>query len=470
MATGMLLVSCRKMIAVPPPINTITTAEMFESDKQANTAMAAVYSGMINGALSFTSGYATLLGGLSADELFYYGALDLDMKSFGPNQLLYNNSYSSQVWTNLYKVIYTANGVIEGIEGSKSEALTDSIRNKLTGEAKFVRAFCYFYLTNFFGDVPLVLTVEFNQTRYMPKTPASEVYRQVIQDLKEAQSLLGTDYPTPASTKERIVPNKWVVTAMLARTYLYTGDYANAAAQATAVINNNSVFKLESDLNRVFLIDSKEAIWQLKQGTADPNYKNGTAEANTILPSPLATGISYHYLTPALMNAFEAGDLRRTAWVGSTTNNGAGQTWYAYKYKLGRHNTVTGAASSEYYMVLRLAEMYLIRAEATINNTPGAVEAAVADLNEIRRRANLIELPKTLTAQQVTTAIAQEKRVELFAEWGHRWLDLKRTKQAHAVLSAMPEKQPWTGDYQLLYPIPPYEIQVNPRIVQNLDY
>jgi hypothetical protein len=70
----------------------------------------------------------------------------------------------------------------------------------------------------------------------------------------------------------------------------------------------------------------------------------------------------------------------------------------------------------------------------------------------------------------VTAAIAQERRIELFAEWGHRWLDLKRTGQAHAVLSAVPAKQPWAGDYQLLYPVPPLEIEVNPRIKQNDGY
>jgi hypothetical protein len=456
------------MVTVPPPINTITTVEMFQTDKQAITAIAGVYSQMINGSLGLTNGYATILGGLSADEFSYYGTVDVQMKSVSLNQLLYNNGYTSTVWTGLYKTIYNANGVIEGIEGSTSEALTDSIRNKLTGEAKFVRAFCYFYLTNLFGDVPLVLTVDFNKTRYMSRTPSSEVYRQIIADLKEAQSRLDVEYPTTA--QERIIPNKAVATAMLARTYLYTKDYVNAAAQATAIINNTSLYGLESDPDKVFLAASREAIWQLKQTPSDANYKNATAEANAVLPSPLATGVAYYYLTPSMLNAFEAGDIRRVAWLGTTTNNGAVQTWYPYKYKIGRHNAVTGAAPSEYYMVFRLAEMYLVRAEAAINGAPGGVAAAIADMNEIRRRADLTDLPETLTAEQATAALAQERRVELFAEWGHRWLDLKRTNKASAVLSAMPEKQPWAGDYQLLYPIPDYEVQINPRLGQNPGY
>lgn len=462
---GLCLLSCRKMIAVPQPINSITTVEMFKTNDQANTAMAGVYSLMVNGSLSFSNGYATLLGGMSADELFYYGLGDVHITAFSPNQLLYTNSYTSQVWTNAYKIIYNANAVIEGIEGSTSEEFTDSLRNKLTGEARFVRAFCYFYLTNLFGDVPLVLTVDFNKTRYMTRTPASEVYQQIILDLKDAQTRLAPNYPA-----ERIIPNKWVATAMLARTYLYTGDHANAAAQASLIIDNVSLYNLESDPNKVFLAGSKEAIWQLKQGTNDNNYKNGTVEGYTILPSPLATAIAKYCLTPSLLNAFEPNDLRRNAWVGSTTNSGTGLTFYAYKYKTGRHNSVIGATSTEYYMVFRLAEMYLIRAEAVVNISPGNVAAAITDLNVIRKRAGLTALSASLSAEQVISAIAQERRVELFAEWGHRWLDLKRTDQAHAVLSVMPEKQPWAGDHQLLYPVPAVEIQVNPRIAQNPEY
>ena len=465
-----LLMSCTKMITVPPPVNSITTVEMFKTNNQANTAMAAVYSQLVNGSLSFSNGYTTMLGGMSADEISYYGVGDPHILGFTPNKILFNNSYTSQVWSSAYSTIYNANAVIEGVAGSDSEALSDSLRIKLTGEAKFVRAFCYFYLTNLFGDVPLVLTIDFNKTRYMAKTPTAEVYRQIIQDLKDAYTLVGVNYPSPGTEPERIVPNKAVVSAMLARTYLYTKDYVNAAAQATAIIDNVSRYKLETDPNKVFVPTSKEAIWQLKQNTKAVNFRNAIGEAFTMLPSPIATGPLKYTLSPSLLNAFEQGDIRRTAWTGSTTNAGNGQVSFAYKYKLGSHNSVSGAASSEYHMVFRLAEMYLIRAEAAALGAPGGLSSAIADLNVIRLRANLQPLSASLNEEQVIAAIAQERRIELFVEWGHRWLDLKRTGQAHAVLSAIPAKQPWEGDYQLLYPIPPADIQVNPRLIQNDGY
>ena len=465
MAIGLCLLSCKKMVTVPPPVNTITTVEIFKDDAQAATAMAGVYTLMVNKALNFSNGYATIMGGMSSDELFYFSTNDAGLTNLSSNTVLNNNFYTSTIWTNIYKTIYNANAVIDGIEQSTSESLRDSTRKRLTAEAKFVRALHYFYLANLFGDVPLALTIDFNKTRNMTRTPVSEVYQQVVQDLKDAQSILGTDYPAAG----KILPNKWVATALLARVYLYLGDNANAASQATAIISNTSLFSLESDPNNVFLVGSKEAIWQMKQGTTDNPYKNSTIEGYTIIPSILPNGIPRYCLTPTLLGAFETGDRRRTAWVNSTTNSGTGLYYYPYKYKIGTSNS-TNNPSTEYYMMLRLAEMYLIRAEAEANGATGGVAAAITDVNVLRARAGLTALSASLNQAQVISAIARERQVELFAEWGHRWLDLKRTGKAHDVLSAIAGKQPWAGDYQLLYPIPPSEIQVNPRLLQNDGY
>lgn len=459
------LASCKKMVTVPLPINSITTEEMFKTDAQALTSMAGVYSVMVNGPLSFSNSYTAILGGLSADEMFYNGTTDPNITGFAPNQLLRDNAYTSIVWTSAYKTIYNANSAIEGIAASKSSMFSDSMRQELTAEAKFVRAYCYFYLINLFGDVPLVLTVDFNKTRSLSRTPVRAVYDQVILDLQDAQEGLSPDYAKTGAAKERILPTKWAATALLARVYLYTGEYAKAAEQATAVISNTSLFSLETDPANVFLVKSKEAIWQLKQGTSDGTYKNATIEGYSLLPNPFAIGVTRYCLTASLLNTFETGDRRRTTWTGS--NNGI--NYYPYKYRTGFTQAVINAAPTEYYMMLRLAEMYLVRAEAAANGA-GSLTAAIDDLNVIRNRANVPALPATLTQAQVIAAVARERQVELFAEWGHRWLDLKRTNKAHDVLSAMNSKQPWAGDYQLLYPIPPVEIQVNPRLEQNSGY
>ena len=123
-------------------------------------------------------------------------------------------------------------------------------------------------------------------------------------------------------------------------------------------------------------------------------------------------------------------------------------------------------------MVLRLAEQYLIRAEANAHS--GDLASAIKDLNIIRQRAGLGTLPSSLTQAQVIAAVAQERRIELFAEWGHRWFDLKRTGQVDAVMSEItPQKvgaiTGWKS-YQQLYPIPQSERQLNPNLTQNPGY
>lgn len=482
---SMIHSSCRKLIAIPAPINTITTTQVFSSETKANAAMAGIYSVMINGdkvqsvvsaGQSFLSaGLLTIMGGLSSGEMDNYsGSNEPALNLLSTNKLtVYQADKAGMAWETAYKTIYAANSVIEGIAASTAVALRDSTRKALTGEAKFVRAFNYFYLTNLFGDVPLALTVDFNQTRSMSRTAQQQVYQQIVADLKDAEANMPESYPT--GNGERVRPNKATATALLARVYLYLGEYANAVAAATTLINNTAVYGLETDLTHVFLKDSREAIWQLKPTTTDASLKNATPEGYQLLPGIFVTGKTSFMLSGQLLKVFEEGDQRYVAWTDSTDNSyGTGTfpgiTHYPSKYKIGSGNAVYGADAEEYYVVLRLAEMYLVRAEAAANGGPGGIAAAIADLNIIRHRAGLASLPANLTVVQVKAAVAKERQTELFAEWGHRWLDLKRTGMAHDVLSAMPVKQPWVGDYQLLYPIPVSEITVNHFLTQNPGY
>lgn len=456
--------SCKKMVDVADPVDTITTNKVFATDDQALSAMAGVYSQMINvgyGGGNLTNGFAcgatTLLGSNSSDELVYYGG------NTNPTSL--TRVESSPLWTTAYQAVYGANGVIEGIEASTAPTLTDGMRKRLTGEAKFVRAFAYFYLVNLYGDVPLALTVDFNKTVHMTRTPKAEVYAQMIKDLQDAKSSLGADFSS-SKLGARIRPNKWAATALLARVYLYTGDYQNAASQAGEVIGQSGLFQLKDNLNDVFLTNSTEAIWQLQQNdpTGDRGYT--TPEGYGFLPNNPGVGQYPYRFSDELMQSFEDNDKRKTDWTISVIYNG--KTLYSpYKYKKGVKDVTSPL--TEYYMVLRLAEQYLIRAESRALGT-GELGLAIDDLNVIRHRAGLDNLPGTLSKAEVIKAIEKERRIELFAEWGHRWFDLIRTGRAHDVLSVLPRKQPWLGDAQFLSPIPDAEIRANNNLTQNPGY
>jgi hypothetical protein len=487
-----LITGCKKLVSIDQPLNTLTTADVFSTDAQANSAMAGIYSQLMTnsgGNMIFSNGATSIFAGLSADELVSYaGVGNADIYEFESNTLIStNNETDPYFWKPAYHIIYSANAVIEGAAASTSISLTDSTRTQITGESKFVRAFSYFYLTNLFGNVPLVLTTDFNQTVGLSAASQAAIYKQINQDLLDAQATLKTNYSI--SGGERIRANKWAATALLARAYLYEQDWKDAETQASAVIAN-SQYSLVSNLANVFNKNSTEAILQFQQNITASPY-SGTYEARNFIPSivissqtpalqaqylstsifPLYGTFLYptYYLSPQLTAAFEANDQRKTLWTNYTPTptyapyTGVNILW---PYKYTSNTSSTTVATTQYYMVLRLAEQYLIRAEARAQQ--GNTAGATADLNVIRSRAGL---PATTASTQadLLTAIAHERQIELFSEWGHRFFDLKRTKQATAVLSAISSKQPW-NDYQLLYPIPPNEVKADAFLLQNPGY
>lgn len=458
---------CKKLLEIDPPISSVTTQEMFATNKQAEYAIAGIYSKMINGINvtslftvtneQFASGLTTIAAGLSADELAMpVTVAGGDVALFQNKLMPANQGRCLNLWISAFRIVYDATAVIEGIEASKSAEFVEDARKQFTGEALFLRAFSYFYLVNFYGDLPLVLTSDAKQTAALKRSPVSKIYEQIIADLEKARTLLGNDFAIGKNEKVRV--NKWVAEALLARVYLYTGQYQKAITSATEVINQKALFDLEPNLANVFLKGSKEAIFQLKQHTEDATLKAVTPEGFKFLQNITIPAAQPELsLTNELLGSFEANDLRKTTW---TLPFGASQVPYKYKNVQG----------SEYYVVMRVAELYLIRAEATALGSPANVNAAIDDINLLRKRAGVDELEKDLPPATVIDAIAHERRVELFAEWGHRWLDLKRTGKAHDALASLPQKQPWWGDFQFLYPIPQKEIEANAQLEQNPEY
>lgn len=444
---------CKKIVEIPEPINSITTKETFQTDALATSAIMGIYSHMSSlGNLYYSNGAITIFAGLSADELNAFGQSD---NQFQNNTLTPDNGdVVGGFWTPPYFDIYMANAAIEGIEASQT--LSNAIKKQLIGEAEFIRAFCHFYLVNLFGDVSLVTTTSWPTTSLMSRTPASQVYQQIISDLKDAQNSLASDYSI--SGDERTRANKWAATALLARVYLYTNKYDSAEAQANLIINN-SAFSLSTDLNSTFLAkNNNEAIFQLETSNTSPY---AIPEAQQFIPRNQRSSPKY-ILTDQLLGAFELGDQRMASWVKSTTYSGVTYYFpYKYKVRLGQDGNIT-----EYNMVLRLAEQYLIRAEARAkqNNLDGAIK----DLNVIRERAGLSDLSSTLNQSQVLDAISQENRIEFFAEWGHRWFDLKRVAKANELLGPIKGAN-WQATDEL-YPIPLSEIQRDPNLKQNAGY
>jgi hypothetical protein len=450
------LISCKKFVEVDTPKNQLIEPVVFSSDATATSACMGLYS-RINAAIFDVSyGGESILAGLSADEIYNTSA-NSDYDPFSKNSLLSNTFYISTIWTSAYRIIYYSNALLEGL--SESTVISDSIKRQLSGEAKLVRAFHYFLLTNLYGDVPLVLSTDYRTNSVMPRTPQSQIYQQIIEDLKDAQTLMSDNYFNADNTvaSERVRPNKFAATALLARVYLYIGDWVDAETQATTVINNTSQYSLTTDLNSVFLKNSNEVIWQIMPVLSSSNTAEGRLY-NTVSSTRTPT----FALTTFLESAFEPGDQRKINWT--KTNISSGQPYiYPYKYKVRN----TGAPYTEYNIILRLAEQYLIRAEARAHQGGASLVGAANDLNVIRTRAGLSVTTAT-TQSDLLNAVYHERQVELFTEWGLRWFDLKRTGLVDAVLGT--EKSPNWQTTDALFPIPLSEMKYNSSLTQNPGY
>jgi len=457
-----IMASCKKMIEVPPPISTITNTQAFESDAQAKSAISGIYSNMINGAgINIFRGALTAYSGASADELQFYNQTFANDAQFQSNTLQpTNTNISSLFWSAAFFNIYQTNAAIEGLQNSTG--VHDSVKTELLGEAKFLRAFCNFYLVNLFGDIPSITTTNYRQTSLLARASQDNINDQIVKDLIEAQNLLARDYSVGKG--ERIIPNKWAAMSLLARVYLYKKDYANAEIQSSQIIDNTTLFSLVTNLNNVFSrSNNMEAIWQLQQDARGPS-QNATPEAFRLIPRT-SSFQPYVYLTTQLLNAFESGDKRKISWIDSTTFLNV-KYFFPRKYKIGPGQSVTNGTISEYYVMFRLAEQFLIRAEARVKQ--GNLQGAIDDINSIRARAGLSNLPNSLTQQQIMDRVLNEKRIEFFAEWGHRWFDLKRWGKADEILAPIKGNNWQTTDQ--LYPLPQAELLSDPNLVQNEGY
>lgn len=439
-----IISSCDNLIEIDPPRDQLGTEYVFESEETTNSAIMGLYSTMINPSLSFASGGITQFTGLSSDEFYYSTPNSNDV--FTMNSLNPGNSAIQGLWQRAYQYIYHANTIIEGV--NKSASLSTDFKNKIKGEALFIRAFCHFYLVSLYGPVPVITTTEYQNNTSTERKPEHEVYLQIENDLNKAQQLMdGLE-----SIQSR--PGIWAVKALLARVSLYSGKYLPAIEISSDIINSGN-FELLSDLNAVFKSGSAESIWQLVPVALNVN----TWEGNFFVPDEGTLPVCL--IRDSLLEAFGEQDFRKRDWIGNSVVNES-IYFFPNKYKVR-----TGEEKIEYYTIFRFAEIYLIRAEALAQLDH--LNDAIQDINIIRQRAGLEMIEdESLSKDMVLDIIFEERRKELFAEWGHRWFDLKRSGKIHEVLREL-KGDNWQ-ETDLLFPIPAVEIERNPSLTQNAGY
>jgi len=437
----LLATSCKKLIAVDAPSDEIPAESVFSNDQLADAAVADLYYQMAG---YFVETALPLINSMTAD----------DITTLSPSQLRYvNNAIPSTdvllltSWRNIYKIIYGANAMLEGL--AASNGVSPDKARQLRGEAKFLRAFCYYYLVTCWGDVPLLTATDLDHTALASRAPVDSVYSFIASDLYYASLLLPDAYMTGEKTRA----NKWAAVALLARIYLQQGKWEDAIVQSSAVINTGLYTPLISP-DSVFLRNSKPAVLQIWKS------EGYTLLGQTFLPVSDG-GFSSYPFTDDFMQSFEENDKRKRSWT-NVFPYGGRNYYNSYKY---RNRSAAVAGKEEYLMVLRIEEQFLIRAEAYA--WLGNNGAAIDDLNVIRVRAGLSPLSATTIRDSSLLLVEKERRLELFTEWGDRWIGLHRSGRLDTVMKAI--KPGWKST-SALYPIPQEELNRNPNLTQNDGY
>jgi hypothetical protein len=440
------LFSCKKYLEVTP-VNTISDANPIFDLASSQTALRGAYRGLGNTGY-YGENWVTLAFYPSGDiqNLTTGGASNLVTVNFRADDANFSSS-----WTAIYTTINRANNVIARVADVADPLLTPALKNQYIAEAKFIRALCYFDLARGWGGVQLFLepTTSLSDLPKVPRSSLEDTYAQVLQDLTDAESLFSVNAPV-----NRIRATKETVWALRARLHLYKEEWALAEEYASRLIASPN-YKLLTPYSAWFannVTATAESIFELEFSALNPS----TIRAQMQHPS---RGGTYRYApTSKFVQLLKDPNVSggRRALIDSVTQTGIVQWFGNLYYRL--------PATDPAY-IFRIAEMYLIRAEARahLSNTDGSL----SDLNAVRSRANVPPSPAA-TAEDLLLAIESERRVE-FALEAHRWFDLKRTGRAKEVLEALNANthvDPWEN----VFPIPNLQVQLDPNLQQNPGY
>lgn len=451
----MLFCACGKFLEVDRPIDRQTAEQVFQSDETAEAATVGIYGRAVRYGRSYLTGITTQVTSIVADEMLPRNFSADYHFPYVSNDLTADLSYMSTLWQYPYELIYHCNSVIDKL--AQSQNVSENLKKRLMAEVKFFRAFHYFYLINFYGEVPLATKPDYRVNGSLPKSNAADVYALILNDLEEAYANLSDEY----FATEKVRANKWAACALLARTHLYLEHWEEAAAYAQALINSQD-YRLV-DIDSIVLNSNDEAIFQISMG----NNSGINVYIGYIFQylSSTTNQPDYH-VRQGLLDAFSPEDARKT-WLWEQTATDGVVYHLAYKYKVGWEGV--DDKLKEHLTLFRLGEQYLILAEAAAHQ--GKLDEAIVALDSIRNRAGIPlvnDMNIAITEESLLDLVMEERQRELCFEFGHRWLDLNRTGRAAEVLGNIPEKnwQP-TDRY---FPIPQSEILLNPFLKQNPGY
>lgn len=477
------------------PENTMVDEKVYKNEKTAEAALMGNYvrlnvfmAGAPQDQNNYSNlGYTWFLGDLGTENLDVRekssGFVAIEKAEYSSSE---HDGFLKSIWYWAYNAIDFSNNIILGI--NRYGAYNETKEKQHIAEAKFIRAYIYFYLLNIYGDQALlgnddgdgvVLNLQpyngYNPDDVAGRSSNAQVWAQIIRDLEDAIADLPAEVPAAAS---RIRANKAAAKALLSRVYLYKGTYKNNLAElakardlAKEVLDTKGyVFSTSSD-------EFTTALFPNNEYTQSGSYPDPTTRSNELIffqPSRLYVdnypcGLSYYYrklnffVPKTIENLYEKEDVRwdDLIWTGSKSDNATDST--SMKYSGGEYNDV---------IYIRLAEVKLTYAETLARTSNAVTSEAVAQLNDIRQRAYpqgmkpaLYKVADFTSVDDFLEAVLKERNRELAYECHYRW-DLMRTGNllGDSKLGAI-DKARWN------FPVSDYEIRISDgKIKQNTGF
>jgi len=432
-------IACNKDLDTKPT-QSIDQTSALNTSNDVLVALTGSYADL--GVSSFYGGYPFVASELlsNSGEINWSGTYQ-QFTQINNKQIPVDNSFVANTWLAGYTAINDVNNVLSALS-----VVDSSKRDRVEGEAKFIRAAALFDLVRLYaksyndGDpasndgVPIVLTPTRGITadNQVKRDKVAAVYTQILKDLADAEAKL--------PTKNGFYASKVSAAAFEARVYLQKGDYSNAAGAANRAISmgTSNGFSLKSAYSDAFpnnvSANTTEDVFAMQVTTSSGN--------NSFQTFFSANSRGDIQINPAHIALYEAGDAR----LGMFYNSGGSKYTGKFDYLYGNVH------------IIRLAEMYLVRAESNFRLGTSTGDTPLNDINLIRAR---VKLPALTAVQLTIDAILKERKLELAFE-GHAIHDIKRTQGSVGAL-------PWNSP-KLIYPIPAREIRANPNLTQNTGY
>jgi hypothetical protein len=428
--------SCEKYLSLEPRAS-ISDDQPIYDKLSAETAIRGVYSALADGGYYGTSFQS--IGYLSGDNVQWTGSQS-QVQEFINHKVNGENSTVSAAWTAIYRTINRANNVIAKVQEVNDPLLTATLKNQIIGEAHFIRALAYFDLARTWGAVPIILnpTAKPSDNSGIPRSKQANVYAQVLTDLDLAESLL------PLTT-DRFKATRKTVWALKSRFYLYNENWPLAEEFADKLISDVANYELLKPFNLFFANDvrgTKESVFEIFYSPSELNTHRGQWQPQT------NGGTRQWAPSDAFVNLVNnplIGGTRNTLIAKDNQNR-----WYGNLY-------YRSPATDPSY-VIRIADLYLIRAEARAQQGGLKLTGAIADLDAVRDRSGLLGIT-AIDQDDILLAIENERRIE-FALEPHRWFDLVRTDRATEVLN-------FTDKNKYLMPVPADQILIDKALLPN---